>query len=61
MENQSSNHLEQLMRLLAMEPHSIEVVEYPDEPHVVLFDSWSHETTIIDSAELGQLAEGLSD
>ncbi len=44
-----------------MEPHSIEVVEYPDEPHVVLFDSWSHETTIIDSAELGQLAEGLSD
>ncbi len=41
-----------------MEPHSIEVVEFPIDPQAVLFDSWTHETTLVDCAELSHLEEG---
>lgn len=41
-----------------MEPHSIEVVEFPNDPNSVLFDSWTHETTLVNGAELSNLDEG---
>lgn len=37
-----------LMRLLNVEPHNILVVEFGSEPHQVAFDSWSHDTMVID-------------
>lgn len=41
-----------------MEPHSIEVVEFTNDPHAVLFDSWTHETKLVNCAELSHLDEG---
>lgn len=43
-----------------MEPHSLEVVEFSNDPHAVLFDNWTHETTLVDCAELSHLEEGSS-
>ena len=60
-EYQAKNcQLIKIMRLLGMEPHSLELVEFSNDPHAVLFDNWTHETTLVDCAELSHLEEGPS-
>lgn len=46
--DQHTNSTAVLMRLLNVEPHNILVVEFGSEAYQVAFDSWSHDTMLID-------------
>lgn len=46
--NHQTDHSIVLMRLLQVEPHHMVVIEFDTEAHQVAFDSWSHDTMLLD-------------